>query len=176
MKLPVQITARDIDLTETIKAEIVEKATKLDKFYDQIMRCRVVVESPRRHPHEGKMYSVHVIMTAPGAELVTKRELNKDLYVAIRDSFRDARRRLEDFAREQRGDVKRHEEPLRGRITLLFPDKGYGFLTAPDGLEVYFHENSVLNKDFKRLKLGMEVRYTQESGEKGPQASSVAVT
>ncbi len=176
MKLPVQITARDIDLTETIKAEIVEKASKLDKFYDQIMRCRVVVESPRRHPHEGKMYSVHVIMTVPGAELVTKHEVDKDLYVAIRDSFRDARRRLEDFAREQRGDVKRHEEPLRGRITTIFADKGYGFLTAPDGLEVYFHENSVVNKDFKRLKLGMEVRYTQELGEKGPQASSVSVT
>jgi ribosomal subunit interface protein len=175
MKLPVQITARDIDLTETIKAEIVEKATKLDKFYDQIMRCRVVVESPKRHPHEGKMYSVHVIVTVPGAELVTKRELDKDLYVAIRDSFRDARRRIEDFAREQRGDVKKHEEPLRGRITALFPEKGYGFLTAPDGLDVYFHEHSVVNKDFKRLKLGMEVRYTQELGEKGPQASSIAV-
>ena len=175
MKLPVERTARDIDLTETIKAEIVEKATKLYKFYDQIMRCRVVVESPKRHPHEGKMYSVHVIMTVPGAELVTKREMNKDLYVAIRDSFRDARRRLEDFAREQRGDVKKHEEPLHGRITSLFPEKGYGFLTASDGLEVYFHEHSVVNKDFKRLKLGMEVRYTQELGEKGPQASSIAV-
>jgi ribosomal subunit interface protein len=176
MELPVQITARDIDLTETIKAEILEKATKLDKFYDQIMRCRVVVESPRRHLHEGKMYSIHVIMTVPGGELITKREVNKDLYVAIRDSFRAARRKIEDFAREQRGDVKTHEEQPRGRVTAIFPAKGYGFLTRADGGEVYFHENSVMNNGFRKLKVGMEVRFTEEMGEKGPQASTVAVS
>jgi ribosomal subunit interface protein len=176
MELPVQITARDIDLTETIKAEILEKAAKLDKFYGQIMRCRVVVESPRRHQHEGKMYSVHVIMTVPGGELITKREVDKDLYVAIRDSFRAARRKLEDFAREQRGDVKTHEEQPRGRITAIFLSEGYGFLTRADGGEVYFHEHSVVNNAFRKLKVGMEVRFTEAMGEKGPQASTVAVS
>lgn len=176
MDIPLQITARDIDLTDAIKADITEKAEKLDKFCGDIMRCKVAVESPRRHQHEGKLYSVHIYLTVPGTELVVKRELDKDLYVAIRDAFRDARRKLEDFVRERRGEVKSHEEPLRGVISAMFTDKGYGFLTTQDGLEVYFHQNSVLKIDFGSLKVGMKVRFVQEDGVKGPQASTVSIT
>ncbi len=175
MEIPLQITARDIDLTDAIRTDIAEKAAKLESFYGRITRCRVVIESPRRHQHEGKIYSVHVYVTVPGTELMVKRELDKDLYVAIRDAFHDARRKLEDFVREQRSDVKYHEEAPRAVISTLFPDKGYGFLTTPEGLEVYFHGNSVLNKDFSKLKVGMKVRYVKEAGEKGPQASTVTV-
>ncbi|MEJ2683368.1 MAG: HPF/RaiA family ribosome-associated protein [Candidatus Sulfobium sp.] len=175
MEIPLQITARDIDLTDVIKAEVTEKAEKLDKFYGAIMRCRVVVESPRRHQHEGKLYSVHIYLTVPGSELVVKNQLDKDLYVAIRDAFRDARRKLEDFAREQRGDVKYHEGPNHAVIIRLFPDDGYGFLETQEGREIYFHENSVINKDFGGLEVGMKVRFVEEGGDKGPQASSVTV-
>jgi ribosomal subunit interface protein len=175
MEIGLQITARDIEITDAIRADIEEKAGKLDKYYDRIMRCRVAIETPKRHQHEGKLYDVHIYMTVPGGELVVKRELNKDLYVAIRDAFQAARRELEDFARQQRFDVKHHEEPPQGRITSIFPDQGYGFLTRPDGMEVYFHENSVVNKDFNKLKVGMKVRFAEEMGVKGPQASSVTV-
>lgn len=175
MEIPLQITARDIELTEAIKKDITEKAEKLDNFYDRIVRCRVVVDSPKRHPHEGKLYNVHIYLTVPGAELAVKRDLNEDLYVAIRDAFNAARRKLEDFAMEQRGDVKHHEEAAHARIAKLFQDEGYGFLTTPDDLEVYFHKNSVLNREFKKLAIGMEVRFVKEAGDKGPQASSVTV-
>jgi ribosomal subunit interface protein len=175
MEIPLQITARDIDLTEAIKAEITEKAEKLEKFYDGIMRCRVVVESPRRHQHAGKLYSVHIYMTIPGAELVVKRELDKDLYVVIRDAFIDARRKLEGLVSERRGEVKNHEKLPHASISTLFLEKGYGFLTSQDGTEVYFHANSVINRNFDDLKVGMKVRFVIEDGIKGPQASTVTV-
>jgi ribosomal subunit interface protein len=176
MEVGLLITARDIELTDAIKAEITEKAEKLNKYYERIMRCSVVIESPKRHQHEGKLYSINIYLTVPGGgELVVKRESNKDLYIAIRDSFQAARRKLEDFARQQRNDVKRREAPPQGQITSLFHDKGYGFLTGPDGLEVYFHKNSVINKDFEKLKIGMKVRFAEEMGIKGPQASTVTV-
>jgi len=176
MEIPLQITARDIELTDAIKADITEKAEKLDTYYDRIMRCRVVVECPKRHPHEGKLYNVHIHMTVPGGEIAVKRAPNEDLYVAIRDAFQAARRKLEDFAREQRGDVKNHSESPHAVISSLFPDKGYGFLTTPDGLDIYFHEHSVINKKLGSLKVGMKVRFVLENGEKGPQASTVTVT
>ncbi len=175
MEIPLQITARDIDLTDAIRAEIIEKAEKLDKFYDRIIRCKVVIESPRRHQREGKLYSVHIYMTVPGSELIVKRELDKDLYVAIRDAFRDVRRKLEDFASEQRSDVKYHQETPRAVISTLFQDRGYGFLTTPEGMEIYFHENSVVNEDFSKLRIGMKVRFVQQAGDKGPQASTVTI-
>lgn len=175
MKLPLQITSRDFELSEVYKEEIRERAEKLDRFYDGIMRCRVVVETPHRHKHEGKLYNVRIDMTVPGSELVIKREPDEDLVVAIRKSFDAANRQLEEYAKKQRQDVKRHEEQPRGRVITIFPDKGYGFLTTNDSREVYFHKNSVLNGNFSKLKVGSEVRFAEEMGEKGPQASTVAL-
>jgi hypothetical protein len=37
--------------------------------------------------------------------------MNRDAYIAVHRAFDAARRRLEDFAREQRGAVKTHEVP-----------------------------------------------------------------
>lgn len=175
MEIPLQITSRDFDLTDAIKAEIMEKAIKLEKFYDRITRCRIVVETPHRHHHEGKLYNVHIYITLPGGELIIKREPDEDLYVAIRNSFNAAKRKLEDYSRRQRGDVKHHEETPVAQISALFSEMGYGFITTPDDREIYFHENSVVNREFKNLKIGMEVRFTEEKGLKGPQASSVTV-
>lgn len=175
MEIPLQITSRNIDLTEAIELEIREKAGKLDKLYDRITRCRVVVESPHRHSHQGRFYNVHVKMTVPGAELIVKREPNEDLYVAIRDSFNAARRKLEEFARRRRGDVKHHEEAPIARVSGLFTEEGYGFITTQGNKEIYFHKNSILNRDFNHLKIGMKVRFAEEEGERGPQASTVTI-
>lgn len=39
--------------------------------------------------------------------------------------------------------------------------------------EVYFHKKSVLNDDFDHVKIGTEVTFVEEEGDRGPQASSV---
>jgi cold shock CspA family protein len=61
----------------------------------------------------------------------------------------------------------------QGQVTKLFPKDGYGFLETVGGREVYFHKNSVLDGGFGLLKAGVRVRFSEEEGEKGPQASSV---
>ncbi len=173
MRLPLQLSVRNMSLSEAAEADIREKAARLDSFYDQVMGCRVIVEVPHRHHHKGVLYNVRIDMTVPGSELVIKREPHEDLYVAIRDAFDAARRQLEDFARRRRGDVKTHEAPSYARVTKLFAE--YGFLETPDGREIYFHRNSVLDGGFDRLKTGAEVRFSEEEGEQGPQASTVAL-
>lgn len=72
MKIPLQITARNLELPEAVKDAIRDKAEKLDKYYTQIMRCRIVVEVPHRHHNVGILYNVHIDITVPGAELVVK--------------------------------------------------------------------------------------------------------
>ena len=175
MKIPLQITTRNFDLTETIEDAIREKAQKLDLFYDQIMRCRVLVEAPHRRHHKGLLFNTRIDITVPGGEIVIKREPHEDLYVSIGDAFRAAQRQIEDYTRQQRREVKHHEETPRAIVSSLFPERGYGFLTATDGREFYFHKNSVLRDKFKDLKIGMKVRFVEELGEKGPQASTVKV-
>jgi ribosome-associated translation inhibitor RaiA len=174
MQLPLQITARDLSLSEAAEADIRAKAANLDTYYDGIMGCRVVVEGPVRHHRQGP-FTVRVDVSVPGAELVVDRHADPDLYVAIRDAFDAARRRLEDYARRQRGDVKSHEETPRARVSRLFPEEDYGILETPDGREIYFHRHSVLHPGFDRLAIGTEVRFAEELGEKGPQASTVAL-
>jgi len=169
--LPLQITSRNLELTEPIKANIREHAEKLDKYYGRITSCRITVEAL---PHRS-LYNLHIDITVPGAELVIKLDPNTDLYLAIRDAFQDARRKLEDFASRQRGDIKQHTKALHGLIKTLFPDQGYGFLTTVDNREIYFHKNSVQNQKFNQLVVGMEVRFAEEMGEKGPQATYVKV-
>ncbi|MBI5379065.1 MAG: ribosome-associated translation inhibitor RaiA [Nitrospirae bacterium] len=175
MIIPLQITVRNVLLSEAAENAIREKAAKLDRYYDRITSCRVVVEAPHRRHHQGVLYNVRVDLTVPGGELLVKREPHEDLYVAIRDAFDAARRQLEDYARRQRGQVKIHEEPPQARVSKLFPGEGYGFLETPDEREIYFHRNSVLNGGFERLEVGSLVRYTEGMGEQGPQATTVAI-
>lgn len=178
MQLPLQVTFRNMDPSAAIEANIQEKANKLDAFYDRIMGCRVVVEAPHRHHHKGKLYHVRIDMTVPGDELVINREpsrhaAHEDVYVAIRDAFGAARRKLQDYARRQRGLVKIHSPAPEARISKVFLEEGYGFLQTPDGREVYFHRNSLLDLKFDELEPGVEVRFTEVQGKEGPQASTV---
>ncbi len=175
MRLPLQVTFRNIPSSEAIEAHINEKAAKLDRFYDRIMSCRVVVDSTQRRQRQGKLFGVRIDITVPRKELAVTREENEDVYIAIRDAFDTASRRLEEHARRERGDVKIHQGPLSGRIIRLFPDEHYGFIETPDEREVYFHQNSVLNGDFGGLKVGTEVSFVEEQGTEGPQAARVSI-
>lgn len=172
MKLPLQITTRNVSLSEAAADTIRDKAAKLETFYDSIMACRVLVEAPHRHKHQGIPYNVRLDITVPGGEIVVKREPNEDLYVAIRDSFDAARRQLQTFARRQRGQVKIHEAPPTGHVRDLHEE--YGFIETTDGREVYFHRNSVKgNGGFDHLAPDAEVKFVEEDGEQGPQATVV---
>ena len=95
MRLPLQVTFRNIPSSEAVETHINEKAAKLDRFYDRIMSCRVVVDSTQRRQHQGKLYGVRIDITVPRKELAVTREENEDIYVAIRDAFDNASRRLE---------------------------------------------------------------------------------
>lgn len=175
MQLPLQITVHDFPLSEALEAEIQEKAAKLATYYSGIMRCRVVVEAPVGHHRSGGPYNVRLDLTVPGAELVVNHQADEDLPVAIRDAFDAMRRRLEDYARHQRGAVKIHEATPQARVSKLFREEGYGFLETDGGREIYFHSNSVLPPGFSSLTVGTEVRFAEEQGVAGPQASTVAI-
>jgi len=111
MQIPLQVTFRDMEHSDAVETRIREKAEKLQRYYDRIMGCRVVVEMPQRHKHQGKLHSVRIDLTVPGAELVANHTQHEDVYVAIRDAFDAMSRQLEDYARKQRGEVKTHAAP-----------------------------------------------------------------
>jgi ribosomal subunit interface protein len=161
-----------------VEAKVREKAEKLDQFHGHIMGCRVVIEQIANHHQQGKLFQVRIDVTVPGGEVVVSRDkgrnhAHEDVYVAIRDAFNAARRQLEDKSRRTRRDVKTHEVPPHGQVGEFYPQEGYGKIHTPDGREIYFHRNSVLNGGFDELSVGSEVRFVEEQGDMGPQASTV---
>ncbi len=175
MNIPLQITLRDIDHSEALEAHIREKAQKLESFFEHIISCRVVVEVPHKHKHQGKAFNVRIDIGVPGSEIVVNRDLHEDPYVALRDAFDAAKRQLEDYARRLHGQTKAHEAEHTGQVTRLFPKKGYGFIRRSDGKELYFHADNVVNPVFDHLKVGDEVKFIEELAAEGPQAKRVSV-
>jgi len=108
MHMPLQITIRDIEHSEALESLIREKAKKLDEFFNDIMSCRVVVELPHKHHHQGKQFNVRLDIGVPGSEIVVTRDHAEDVYVALRDAFDAAKRQLEDYVHKLRGEVKKH--------------------------------------------------------------------
>lgn len=108
MKIPLQVTFRDMPTSEAVETRVRDKADKLARFYDRVINCRVVIEMPQRHKHQGKLHSVRVDLSVPGAELVANHAQHEDVYVAVRDAFDAITRKLEEYARKRRGEVKAH--------------------------------------------------------------------
>lgn len=178
MNVTPQISYRNFEAIPGLRERIEQEVSKLEKHYDRIVACRVMMEVPHRKRGEGNTFHTRIRVTVPGREIVVSRHPNgnqalADPFVAVRDAFAAMRRRLEDHSNRVRNQVKTHEPPPHGHVSRVFPQDGYGFITTPDGREVYFHENSVLNGDFARLEVGTEVRFAEDVGLEGPQASSV---
>ncbi len=179
MVLPVQISFRGVLASESVEAYVRRRAAKLATFHGRVTGCHVVVESPHRHRRHGRHYRVRVELHVPGGELVASHlpdvdPSSEDVYAAIDAAFDQLGRELEDRVRRQRGDVKVHDSPHReGRVAKLWSYEGFGFIETPEGDDVYFHRNSVVNGGFDRLAIGAPVRFVEEAGLRGPQASTV---
>jgi CspA family cold shock protein len=64
---------------------------------------------------------------------------------------------------------------LKGKISRLIRDRGFGFITAEDGKDVFFHSSALAEGDFDALVEGASVGFDSESGPKGPRAVNVKV-
>jgi ribosome-associated translation inhibitor RaiA len=129
MRREVQVTFRNMDPSPALEQAIRERAAWLESYYSGIVGCKVTVEMPHRRRQRGRPVHVRIELSVPGEDVVvthvptlktavkdvhgdTIRKADdvegahKDAFVSVHDAFDTARRRLEDFARRQRGDVK----------------------------------------------------------------------
>jgi ribosomal subunit interface protein len=175
MQIPLEISTRDVTLSPQIEAELRKRADKLERHFNRITSCRIALERPTgNHHHDGGPYRVRVDVTVPGMELVADKQA-EEIFIAIRDAFDAADRQVEAFVERRRGFVKSPATSPEGKVVRLFPEEGFGFITAPDGREVYFHRNAVDAPGFDRLAVGSRVRFAEEQGLKGPQAIIVSL-
>jgi len=62
---------------------------------------------------------------------------------------------------------------MQGTIKKVVHDRGFGFIHAQDGKEIFFHRSSLQQLDFDTLKEGESVEFEVERGDKGPRAINV---
>ena len=175
MKIPMQITLRNVDQSEALETRIREKAKKLESFFEHIISCRVVVDMPHNHKHQGRAFNIRIDVGVPGREIVVNRDRHEDVYVALRDAFDATRRQLDDYVQRLRGDTKHHQPEFIGAVLRLFPEDGCGFILRADGDELYFHRDNVVSPAFHQLNVGDEVKFIEELAAEGPQAKRVSI-
>jgi len=179
MQTDLQIVWEELEPSDFVKARIEREVSHLEKIFDRITSCKVFIQGPGHRHHQGGLYAVRVRLVLPhGKELVVARnptadQSHQDAYVAIRDAFEAMRRQLKEYVDLRRDEPKQQFTQPHGVIDRLFEDKGYGFIRADDGREIYFHRNALISDDFAALRVGTEVDFSEEAGEQGPQASTV---
>ncbi|MBQ4513696.1 MAG: cold shock domain-containing protein [Anaerolineaceae bacterium] len=66
-------------------------------------------------------------------------------------------------------------ETLKGTVKWFNEAKGYGFLSQPEGEDIFVHYTAIQGNGFRTLKEGQEVEFTVDRGPKGLQASNVTI-
>jgi len=61
----------------------------------------------------------------------------------------------------------------KGKVKWFNAEKGYGFIEADDGTDVFVHFSAITMEGYKVLDEGTEVQFEVVEGAKGPQAANV---
>ena len=181
MKVPVEITYRNLEKSEVIDNLVREKIAKLEQFCNHITSCRVAIEKNNERPSSGSPYRVRFDITVPPSHEIAavcnpgEGDQYDELDTVIRHAYEAARRQVVELTQRQNNKVKDHPAQEMGAIvSKLFPEDGYGFIkTLDNGREIYFHRNSVSGDRFDELKEGAGVHFSETQGEMGPQATTV---
>jgi hypothetical protein len=125
------ITFRGVHAAPILEADIRRRLARLERFAARVTGAQVWVELVGRHHHRGNQVRVRIELLVPGGAVVVRHDVqpsgraaarsgairtvrkgdeiaagHRHAKVAIREAFETARRRLQDYVRRQRLDVK----------------------------------------------------------------------
>ncbi len=182
MQLPPGIVYAGVERTPALDGVVHKQIAKLERICDYIVSIHVAIQNYTPRRRTGNSYRVRIDTRIPrGHEIVVKRvsvasRQFEPLPAVILRAFKSTQRQLGGLVERQRHEVKSHpQNQVAAFVEKIFRDEGYGFLRSLDGQQVYFHKNSCLHGEWERLTVGTGVRYAEEQGERGPQASSLEI-
>ncbi len=180
MQVPLALQFKDVTATPDIEERIRSKVDRLERHCDHLISCRVLVEQPHKHASSGSPYRVRIEASIPpGHDIVVVKDpqdndLSDSLVTVINAAFTAAERQVKELVERQRHEVKVHQVP-RAVVVRVDREEGFGFLETAEGRQIYFHRNAFLDGGFDDLEVGTEVRFAEEMGDDGPQATTVHV-
>ena len=64
---------------------------------------------------------------------------------------------------------------MKGIVKWFNEEKGFGFITADSGNDVFAHYSQIQKEGFKKLDEGQKVEFDIVKKEKGPQAENIVI-
>lgn len=103
MEIPTDISFHELPHSDAVEASIHRWVARLQHIYGRIQACRVFVMQPHRRQRNGRDFEVHVHLAIPNDEIAASHIHHEDIYVAVADAFRAARRQLLSVSTSRRG-------------------------------------------------------------------------
>lgn len=113
MPILTTVTFHGLEPSDSLREEAIKHAQKLDRFADDISACTVIFHSDTHRPHRLNRFTVRISVSMRGKKIDAEygndpSAEGKDMYVALARAFEAVTRRVEDYVRRRRGDVKSH--------------------------------------------------------------------
>jgi CspA family cold shock protein len=64
---------------------------------------------------------------------------------------------------------------MKGKIKKVVSDRGFGFIAAENGKEIFFHRSALPPGGYEALHEGTQVEFQVEEGNRGPRAVNMKV-
>ncbi|MGB4247780.1 MAG: HPF/RaiA family ribosome-associated protein [Pseudohongiellaceae bacterium] len=102
-----QVVFHNIDQSAALSEVVNKRIQKLQRFSNDIIGGRVVLDSPHNNHHKGKVFCVTLEIHTSGKEVIVKqgqhdKPAHEDIYVAVRDAFNAAERQLKANGKKPR--------------------------------------------------------------------------
>jgi ribosomal subunit interface protein len=101
MKSAVDVHYRDMEYSASLNDVISKKLEKLNRFSDQIMHSRVVLDTPHNHKQKGKQFRASIEIDIKGHPIAVTQD-NESIHLAVRDAFNSAERKVKQITARQR--------------------------------------------------------------------------
>lgn len=101
MKTAVDVLYRDLDSSAALNEVITKKLEKLNRFSDQIVHSRVVLDTPHNHKHKGKQFRASIEIDIKGHPIAVTQN-NESIHLAVRDAFNSAERKIKQITARKR--------------------------------------------------------------------------
>ena len=174
--MEVQVEARNLEVRKVWQDKISDEKEKLIRHHAGLVhRLRITIEGTTHH--KGGGYELSVVASIPNDTVVVKRK-GEAVRTLLGDAFDTLGLQLKELQRKRRQSSKAPQNEAyfssgTGFIKSLFPYESYGFITKPNGQDVYFHKNSLKDITMEDLAEGDEVKFGEAEGDKGPCAAWV---
>ena len=94
METSLQINFHQMPPSPAIEDDVRRWVDELETFFHRMVSCRVLMEAPHHHQHQGGLYRVRIEIGVPGDVLVVTRSpdehaADEDAHLAVRDAFRE---------------------------------------------------------------------------------------